>query len=158
MRARLSVVAAILAGSACNPAPPAGLCTVPANPGDAGPEVITAIGVAPAGEPFAPDGDGGAIVPLVITATVPCLSGGLDVDVSSSIGSLDGLRPGVQEAVPLSPAGVAGSGELQGSVTLDLALAATARVSVTLDDASFFADVAASLDGGVVVVPGTFAP
>ncbi len=153
LRARAVCVGLLLGALGCNAVPPHPTCV----PDVDGGEFITSLGLAP-GDQLPSRGDAGLIVPLHVTASIDCLYGGANAFVSTSNGSLDGLRTGVQETLPLEQVGADGAGDLQGTTTLVLPEYASARVSVTLDDASYFAFVTASLDAGVTIYEGTFTP
>jgi hypothetical protein len=144
-------LAAALALVACNAVPPQGNCV-----SDGG-DFVSSISLTP-GDQLPSRTQGGLLVPLHVNATIECLSGGAAASASTSNGTLDGLRSGVQDVVVLQPLGAGQSGEVQGSTTLLIPEYAAARITVTLDDASYYAYVSGSVDAGVSIYETTFTP
>lgn len=88
----------------------------------------------------------GVTVPLVITADVPCLLGGLTATATTSSGTIGGVASDGVAQVFLAPQGDRFAGLLEGEVTLLIPPQRTARVEVAVADTAVILRIAAPAD------------
>ncbi|RKI60818.1 hypothetical protein D7X55_23940 [Corallococcus sp. AB049A] len=96
--------------------------------------------------------DGGTLVPLRISATVPCLQGGMVAFLNTSAGTLGGKGPGEEVSVFLSPTETElDVGRLAGEIEFVIPTGREARVQATALESSRAVQLLASDEGTVLI-------
>jgi hypothetical protein len=126
----LTATSVALVAMACHPDPAATEC---AAPDTSTPVQALAIAVTSDAPTYS---DKSVTLTLVVSADIPCLSGGTVAAMSTSTGTIGGNAPDKPFSLYLAPTGDAGSTHLEGFVELVIPYGRTARADAVIGEAS----------------------